>query len=386
VPERITTSGAERTIPVTRYGFVSTYPPTRCGLATFTEALADALVRPRDQAVVVRVLDAPETQPEPVGRLPVSAHLVAGDAGSVAAAVVALDRCDVAIVQHEYGIYGGRDGEEVLAVLRRLSTPVVAVLHTVLVSPSPHQRDVLTAVCALADAVVVMTGNARERLLTTYGVGAAAIRVIPHGVATPARRTAQHHHDRKRIVTWGLIGPGKGVEWAIRALPLLRDLRPAIEYVVAGQTHPKVLARSGEAYRGMLAGLVAELGLSGSVRLDGRYLDPPQLRTLVGSADVVLLPYDSREQATSGVLAEAVAAGLPVVATRFPHAIELLADGSGVLVEQGDAASIAAGLRTVLTGSGREDAVPRGGVLTSWAAAAAAYRALVHDLAAARAA
>lgn len=376
---------------MTRYGFLSTFPPTRCGLATFTEALADALTsRSGSTADVVRVLDQPEVCPpgDVADRVRVRAELVPGDTGSAARAVAALDACDVAIVQHEYGIYGGADGDEILDLLAAVRSPIVVVLHTVLAAPTRRQRDVLIAVCTAATIVVVMTHNAGDILTEHYGVDEARVRMIPHGVATFA--ATPEPHARKRVVTWGLISPGKGIEWGIRAMAELGDLHPAVEYIVAGQTHPKVLAHAGESYRMMLTDLVDRLGLEGDVRLDGRYLDAPDLARLVASADVVLLPYDSRDQATSGVLAEAVAAGVPVVATGFPHARELLADGAGIVVEHEDPSAIATALRKILTAEAvaehmREVAL-RSADETSWAAVADQYRELTATLLAARAA
>ncbi|MEU1970038.1 glycosyltransferase [Microbacterium sp. NPDC019599] len=335
---------------MTRFGILSTYPPTRCGLATFTHALETALTASgRDTALIVRAVDGPADD-IPRGRESARSagpELVAGDPASMRRAASALDACDVAIIQHEYGIYGGPDGDEVVTLLGMLGVPVIAVLHTVLPSPSEHQRVVLERVCARAAGVVVMTNNAREVLLSTYRVASAKVVVIPHGVAVPQQAAAAHGASaRRRILTWGLISRGKGLEWGIRALDRLRDLD--VEYVIAGQTHPKVRATEGEQYREHLASVIRELRLEDSVMLEDRYLDAAELDRLVATADVVLLPYESTEQATSGVLAEAVAAGIPVVATGFPHAVELLGDGAGLIAAHGDPASMAEALRAIL--------------------------------------
>lgn len=377
---------------MTHYGFLSTYPPTRCGLATFTEALAGALVASgARETTIVRALEVASDAPAPavVGRVPTTSELIAGDPVSLRAAVQALDACDVAIVQHEYGIYGGRDGDEVVTLLRALSAPAIVVLHTVLASPTRNQRSVLESVCALAAAVVVMTGNARDILTSTYSVSSAKVRMIPHGV--PVRRTAPTLTRRavKRVLTWGLISPGKGLEWGIRAVALLGGAAP-IEYVIAGQTHPKVLARDGEQYRTSLTRLIDELGAGDIVTLDDRYLDAVELGDLVASADVVLLPYDSHDQATSGVLVEAIAAGIPVVATGFPHAVELLDRGSGLIAQHRDPGSMADAIRVILhpddTRQRMHEAALRDAHASSWPVVAEQYRALAARTAAARAA
>jgi polysaccharide biosynthesis protein PslF len=327
-------------------GFVSSYAPTLCGLATFTGSLYAELVTAGGASPrVVRVVDTPQGSSAPE----VVAELVAGDPTSAMRSAAALNQCDVVIVQHEYGIYGGADGVEILPFLGALVAPVIVVFHTVLSSPTEHQRSVLEGVAALADAVVVMTTTARDRLTSLYDVPAAKVTVIPHG-APPVRASsaALFRTTQPTILTWGLIGPGKGIEWGIAAMALLRDLSPMPRYVIAGQTHPKVLLREGEAYRENLVRQVRDLGLSDSIVLDNHYRHAAALAELVSSADVVLLPYDSGDQVTSGVLIEAVAAGKPVVATRFAHAVELLSDGGGILVPHKDPVAIAGALREVL--------------------------------------
>ncbi|ANZ41855.1 hypothetical protein BBK82_43930 [Lentzea guizhouensis] len=302
--------------------------------------------------------------------------------GAAEAAAAVLNRCDVAVVQHEYGIYAGRDGAEVLSVLARLRVPVIVVLHTVLTTPTSGQRQVLEAVVDHADAVVTMSEAARNRLLAGYAVERPGeVVVIPHG-AVPTDRSAPGAPDRGPLVlTWGLLGRGKGVEWGIAALAALRDLRP--RYLVAGQTHPKVLAHEGEAYRTHLREQAAAAGVTDLVEFDPAYRETEALVDLVGRADVVLLPYDSSEQVTSGVLVEALAARKPVVTTVFPHAVELLADGAGLLVPHRDPAAIAAALRRVLTEPGlaagmRERSAGLSAAL-NWPAVASRYRRLSEN-------
>ncbi len=290
------------------------------------------------------------------------------------------------MIQHEFGIYGGEDGDELLELLELLdllTVPVIVVLHTVREAPTPHQRGVIDRIAGMADAVVVMTRAAHDLLLAHYAVPASKIRVIPHGVPHIAPAGGRAAGGRPVILTWGLLGPGKGIEWGIRALPALADLEPRPLYRIAGQTHPKILSVAGEAYRSWLATLAAKLGVTDDVDIDGRYLSGPELARMVAAADLVLLPYDSREQTTSGVLVEAIAAGKPVIATRFPHAVELLSDGAGVIVNQGDAAAIARGVRALLgprRTSARRAIAERATTETGWPVIADSYRTLAHEL------
>jgi len=377
----------------TRYGFVGTYPPTLCGLASFTAALQAELVRPGDSACVVRLVEssAPGIAPAPIGATEI-VELLAGDPVSLRAAAAALSSCDTVVLQHEYGVYGGPDGDEVLDLLAAVTSPVIVVLHTVLTDPSPHQRDVLERVARAAGAVVTMTETAAERLVG-YDVDLRKVSVIPHGApaaTAPEPRDPTRSGQRPRVLTWGLLGPGKGIEWAIEAMARLADLRNPPEYVVAGQTHPEVLLDQGERYRESLQGRIDGLGLCHRVTLDGRYRDLEALRALVATADVVLLPYDSTEQVTSGVLIEAVTARKPVVATRFPHAVELLSGGAGLIVPQRDPVALAGAVRRLLSSSALTDDMRRASGATApaslWSAVAERYRRLAADLSASRAA
>jgi len=367
-------------------GLLSTYPPTQCGLATFSAALTDELRRSSTAVGVVRVVESPESHPGPE----VVGHLVNGSTTSADSAVRTLNRHDAVLVQHEYGIYGRHDGQDVLDVVDALTVPSIVVLHTVLRHPSPRQRRILARLVDRADMAVTMTETARQRLVDRYGADPSRVVVIPHGAFV--HRTGRRHGrptryrggNRPLVLTWGLLGPGKGVEWAIDAMPGLRDLDP--HYLVVGQTHPKVVEREGEAYREALARRVTAQGVGDLVELDDRYLSVTELSELVQRADVVLLPYDSVEQVTSGVLIEAVAAGRPVVSTAFPHAVELLAGGPGLVVPQRDPHALQVALRRVLSEPGLADRLAATAARTApdllWSAVAARYARLADALAA----
>jgi glycosyltransferase involved in cell wall biosynthesis len=359
-----------------RYGFLSTHPPTRCGLATFNAALAAHL----GEGGVVRV-GASGDDPAPEAGV-VHTWAPTATAGWRDSAEV-LNGFDVAVVQHEYGIYPGRDGGEVLSLLHRLTVPSIVVLHTVLSHPTPAQKSLLERIVAAADAVVAITAAAHDRLLLGYAVDATKVAVIPHGASdyagAPPPRYPQPH-----LLTWGLLGPGKGIEWALRGLARLQGLKPAPVYTVAGRTHPKVVEFHGEAYRASLHRLGATLGIAHRVNYQSAYLDDAALGQLIRSADVVVLPYDSTEQVTSGVLVEAVAARIPVVATTFPHAVELLTDGPGLLVPHKNPAALAAAIRKILTKPGLATALrgrssPAEPTLR-WPVVAQRYRALAETL------
>ena len=327
-------------------GVLSSYPPTACGLATFTAALASGMAAHDAQVGVVRVVDV-GGQTAPSDR--VIGELINGSPRSLAASTDQLNRFDVAVVQHEYGLYGGTDGDEVLEILGGLDVPSIVIAHTVLTRPTPHQRSVLNEVVAQASGVVVMTEAARVRLCEGFDVDASKVVTIAHGAAIPAGRVVPDRATRPLMLTWGLIGPGKGIERAIEAMRTLHDLPMRPRYLVAGQTHPKVLAAHGESYRRERIEQAERYGISSSVSFDADYRDVRSLTALIQSSKVVVLPYDSKDQVTSGVLVDAIAAGRPVVATAFPHAVELLSTGAGIVVDHDDPDAMALALRRVLT-------------------------------------
>jgi glycosyltransferase involved in cell wall biosynthesis len=245
---------------------------------------------------------------------------------------------------------------------------------------------VLAEIIAAAGTVVTMTQTGRSRVLDMYGASPDKVFVIPHGAAgtLAARSSARRRSGGPRVLTWGLLGPGKGIEHAIEAIALLREAGLRVDYTVAGQTHPRVRAHSGETYRQSLQALARARGVDDAVHFDGRYLPVSALVDLVGTADVVLLPYDSVEQVTSGVLIEAVTAAKPVISTRFPHAVELLSGGAGLLIERKDPAGIAAALRSALTEPGLSERMSQRAAEIApqllWPAVAACYRELAAAL------
>ena len=364
------------------FGILSTYPPTPCGLATFSAALANGLTANGADVSVVRVSDGP-----PSASTRVIGELVNGSPASVAACAELLNLSDVAVIQHEYGIYGGVDGDEVVDIIDGLRVPSIVIAHTILKDPTPHQRSVLEAVAALADQVVVMSEAAAQRLCRDFDVDRRKVTTVPHGATMPTNATVMRG-GRPTLLTWGLLGPGKGIERVIEAMGSLNDLPGRPRYLVAGRTHPKVLAADGEAYRDACTEQARRCGVADSVCFDAGYRSVSMLTALVQSAAVVVLPYDSTDQVTSGVLVDAIASGRPVVATAFPHAVELLASGAGIVVGHDDPDALASALRRILTQPRLAGAMAaearRLAPEMAWPVVAGAYLKLAHGIRAER--
>ncbi|ORV49084.1 glycosyl transferase family 1 [Mycobacterium florentinum] len=363
------------------FGILSTFPPTPCGLATFSAALARGLIAHGDHVCVVQVSDgSPSSSARVIG------ELVNGSAASVAACSDLLNRSDIAVIQHDYEIYGGIDGDEVIGIMDGLRVPSIVIAHTVLKNPSRHQRSVFEAVAARADKLVVMSDVANERLCRGFDIDRRKVSTIPHGATVPTDSCVRG--GRPTLLTWGLLRPGMGVERVIEAMGSLSRLPGRPRYVVAGQTHPKVLAAEGEAYRDALLEQARSSGVLDSVRFDSGYRNVATLTALVQSAAVVVVPYDSTDQVVSGVLVDAVACGRPVVATAFPHAVELLSNGAGIVVAHDDLDALVSALTRVLTeprlaGSMAAEARRLASEM-SWPVIAGAYQALARRVLAPR--
>lgn len=322
---------------------VSTYPPTHCGIATFTKSLSNAIAHAGSHVGIID-LGPSRTPDNSVSVL----HRHTGPE-TVEATARLLNSFDVVILQHEFGIWDGDDGAGIIDLLANIAVPVITVVHTVPQTATGGQRRVMQSLLDLSDSVVALSYSAEVRLRKTFTVRRDTLEVIPHG-ATQLWRSRSTTDDtaNPRFLTWGLLGKGKGIEWGIAALAHLATQGHRPEYVIAGATHPKVKAAEGEAYRESLQEMAANLGVDDQVTFVDAYLDEARLTDLVRSSTAFLLPYDSRDQITSGVLVEAIAAGGPVIATRFPHAVELLGNGAGKLVDHRDAAGIARAITSII--------------------------------------
>jgi len=327
-----------------RTAIVSTYPPRACGIGAFAADLRATLLGASDvrRVDLVAVVNEPSS-PQRRGLLASIAQSVRGDYVRTARMLGRLD-VDVVLLQHEYGIFGGRDGEYVLSLAQELAQPLVVTLHTVLSEPSPHQSDVLSELCAQAELVIVMTDTALRLLVESGACPEEKVRVVPHGA--PARIVERAARDfeasgssayargreRFQLSTFGLISPGKGLETVIEALPTMLERHPEIVYTIAGRTHPEIAHREGERYRLMLERRVLELDLEAQVEFDDRFLSVDELSDLLAATDVFVTPYRSREQIASGALTFAIAAGCAIVSTPYWYAQDMLASGAGQLV------------------------------------------------------
>ena len=370
--------------PPQRIAFLGDYLPRLCGIATFTHDLCEAVsaAAPSVQCYAGAVNDRIEGYDYPQR---VRFELLEKDLDSYrrAADFLNFNNADVLCVQHEFGIYGGSAGSHLLALLKEVRMPVVTTLHTVLRDPNPSQRKVMDELVHRSDRLVVMARKGFEILRETYAVPESKIDVIPHGIrdvafADSAESKAQFGVEgRMVLLTFGLLGPGKGIEYVIEALPEIVRQHPNVVYLVLGATHPHLIAKEGERYRLSLERLADELGVKEHVIFYNRFVSPEDLTEFIAATDIYLTPYLNEAQITSGTLAVVFGAGKAVVSTPYWHAQELLAEGRGVLVPFRNSQAIADGVCTLLDDPARMEQVRHDayamGRETIWPAVAARY-------------
>ena len=320
--------------------FISTYPPRQCGIATFTQDLAGAVRRStagRLRTVVI-ALDDPEDDLSYASDVQYTINQHDNADYVRAAEFLNFNNVRAVLLQHEFGIFGGRDGAYVLDLLRELRCPIITTFHTILQEPSATQREVMDELVALSSLLVVMSERGRRFLKEVYGAPDVKIRVIHHGVPSiplvePAHYKTQFEMEgRELLLTFGLLSPGKGIEYALQALPLVVEEHPDLCYIILGATHPSILRDQGESYRLGLQRLARDLGLQRNVLFSDRFASLTELCEFLKAADFYVTPYLNREQITSGTLAYALGAGKPIISTPYWYAEELLADGRGRLV------------------------------------------------------
>lgn len=331
--------------PFLNIAFLSTYPPRECGIATFTQDLVREMKKKRYlQTGVVAVSDGNRHYGSDV-----LFDFLQRDPRGYTAAAARINHSDVQllVVEHEYGIYGGESGEYLLELIGRLTKPIVTTLHTVLPSPTEKQRIILKELCQKSEKIVTMASGSREILQDVYGADPAKIEMIHHGVPDfdlPDRDALKREfgvEGRTVVSTFGLLSPGKGLEYGIEAIGQVAKKYPDVLYFILGQTHPAVRKQYGEAYRSGLEELVRERKLENNVRFVNRYLTKEEIIRYLKLSDIYMTPYLGRDQAVSGTLAYAAGYGRVIVSTPYLYAREMLAEGRGLLANFEDADSLA---------------------------------------------
>jgi glycosyltransferase involved in cell wall biosynthesis len=337
-----------KSLPFKRIAFIGDYLPRRCGIATFTTDLCESIAGelPDTCCFAVPVNDREEGYAYPPR---VRFEIEESDPASYrrAADFLNINRVDLVCLQHEYGIYGGSAGSHILGLLSDLRMPVVTTLHTVLKEPDATQRRVMSRLAAFSDRLVVMSHLGVKFLREIYNIPESKIDFIPHGIPDVPFVDSSFYKDhfgvegKQVLLTFGLLSPNKGIEYAIEALPAILAKHPNVVYIVLGATHPHVQRADGESYRLQLQRLARTKGVERNILFFDQFVGIEELVEFIGAADIYLTPYLNPAQITSGTLAYTVGAGKAVVSTPYWYAEELLGEGRGLLIPFADSKAIA---------------------------------------------
>jgi glycosyltransferase involved in cell wall biosynthesis len=351
-------------VRLTKVAFIGNYLPRKCGIATFTYDLCRALTYQGSglEGLVVAVNDRSEGYAySPDVRFEIAEQELASY--RLAADFLQSANVDVLCVQHEFGIYGGVAGSHLLALLRRLDLPIVTHLHTILEEPSLEQMEVMQELIRLSTRLIVMNKRGRRILKKIYDAPSERIDLIPHGIPDMPFVDPDLHkkgfglEGQRVLFTFGLISPGKGLEYVIRALPEVLKVFPDLIYIVLGATHPTLLREQGETYRMNLERLAEELGVAKNVIFHNRFVQTKELMEYFNATDIYITPYLNASQITSGTLAYSFGCGKAIVSTPYWHAEELLSNGCGILVPFRDSQAIARELIALFKDDKRRDAM-----------------------------
>jgi len=333
---------------IKKIAYVGNYLPRKCGIATFTYDLYHSIKNqyPETDSIVLAITDKNQSFDYPPE---VRFEIIKQDITSYqrAADFLNYNNVDIVSLQHEYGIFGGVEGSHILALLRNLRVPVVTTLHTILEEPNPEQRRVIKEVINHSSKVITMTEKGRTFLKEIYKVPDEKIDLIPHGIPDMPFVDPNFYKDRFGvegkyvILTFGLLSPGKGIEYVLWALPKVIEKFPNVVYIILGATHPNIVKEQGESYRLSLERLAHELGIKKNVIFYNRFVSSEELKEFIGAADIYITPYLNKAQITSGTLSYSFGCGKAVISTPYWHAEELLADDRGILVPFRDSDAIA---------------------------------------------
>ena len=334
--------------PIRRIAFIGNYMPRQCGIATFTTDLCEAMAAEYAGTTCIALpVNDTEAGYDYPGR--VRFELTEKDIESYrrAADFLNINNVDLVCLQFEYGIFGGKAGSHILALLRELRMPLVTTLHTILNKPDSDQRRVMEEIASLSDRLVVMSARGSEFLQEVYHVPREKIDLIPHGIPDVPFVDPSFNKDlfgvegKTVLLSFGLLSANKGIETVISALPAIVARYPELVYIVVGATHPHVIQHEGETYRLSLQWLAQEKGVESHVIFYNRFVSLVELVEFISAADIYITPYLNVQQITSGTLAYTVGAGKAVISTPYWYAEELLSEGRGLLVPFRDPEALA---------------------------------------------
>lgn len=372
-----------------RVAFISTYPPQECGIANFTRDLTNSILENSD----IEIFIFAPTETDIKLDIEENSFLIFPDKENYIECAKTINSLgiDCVSLQHEYGLFSGKDGEDILYLLENLNIPVVTTLHTILTEPTKSQKEILSRIGEISSYLIAMTPSGKRLLEDIYKVDPEKIRIIYHGVPFLAvsvskemmKKELNIPEDTYVLSTFGLLSEGKGIEYVLWALPKILE-RFQVKYLVIGRTHPKVVRSEGERYREKLLNIVKDLNLEDNVIFVNRYLTQEEIVNYLNMTDIYITPYLNPQQITSGTLSYAIGLGKVVISTPYIYARDMLSNGRGVLCNFRDSESIANAVLYLLENPGEFDRIRRNVALLrekmKWSNVALEYTELFQEV------
>lgn len=344
---------------VVRPIFISSYVPQKCGIATFSKDLIEALDESKmaEPVEIIGVDNGKFNQypPEVVFRI---RRDIENDYIKATRFINNHQCANVVCVQYEYGLFGGWDGDYIFHILENISLPIISTLHTVPEIPTESQLVNMKRLAEASDFLIVMILKAKEYLIKKYNIPEEKIGVIHHGVTIVEPRKKSKTKGKKLMIS-GLLNKDKGIEYVLWAMPGIVNKHPKTKLLIVGQTHPAILQQEGERYRNYLKNIVTHLNLSGHVKFINKYLPLNKLMEYYNESDIFLTPHLKPEQASSGTLAYALGLGKICVSTPYLYAKEMLKDGRGILVPFENAKHIEEAVLSILENNYLENKITK---------------------------
>ncbi|KIO54714.1 glycosyltransferase [Flavobacterium hibernum] len=322
--------------------FLSTFPPTQCGIATYTQDTIKGITDVFGKSVscqICELVDSPKEKPTQAFTLNTKDKK---EYAKVAEAINKDKSVKLVHIQHEFGLFGGNYGDYLLDFLNVIKKPLTYTFHSVIPNPNNELRTFVKLLLSYSNSVFVMTNQSKEILINDYGIEKEIITCVPHGThiviyETPDQAKLKFDiQDRKVLSTFGLLGEGKNIETGLQALPKIIKKEPNVLYLIIGKTHPNLIIDGVDAYRDKLEALVEDLDLKDNVRFINQYLDTNELLDYLKATDVYLFTSKDPNQAVSGTFSYAMSCACPIVASKIPHTLEVLTPDSGILVDIGN--------------------------------------------------
>lgn len=327
------------TNPQSKIVFLSTFPPTQCGIATFTEDTVNAIKKIYGKSIACEICEITlngNPDPKSAYHLPSKKR---ENYTTVAQEINKDETVKLVHIQHEFGLFGGEYGNYLLDFLQTIRKPIAYTFHSVIPNPNPNLKAIVRLLCSYSEAIFVMTNQSKKILIDHYGISKSGIALVPHGAHlvdyenTAKAKEKFQLQDRLVLSTFGLLGEGKSIETGLKALPKIVAKFPNVLYLILGKTHPNTIIDNVDHYRNFLESIVKELHLENNVRFVNDYLEVNQLLDYLKATDVYLFTSKDPNQAVSGTFSYAMSCSCPIVATKIPHTLESLTSDIGILAE-----------------------------------------------------